>query len=252
MARPVIFESDGLRLHGEVHLPESEGRHPGLCICHGIPAVPYNAQDAGYHDLAVRFAAAGFVTMLFFFRGAGTSEGDFDMGGWSRDLGAAITALSGMKEVDASRLFVMGFSGGAAAAIHRAAYDARIRGVISCASPAHFGDLIDGAGLDDCLTRWRDIGIIRTRGFPDDTDGWVTAFREVSPQDHVGRIAPRPVLLLHGDADEVVPVSHAHVLHGAARAPKEIITIPGGAHRLRVDEMAMSAALHWLHAHATG
>jgi uncharacterized protein len=252
MTQPVILHSDGLILHGEVHLPKAAGLRPGLCICHGIPAVPYNAQDPGYHDLAVRFASAGFITMLFFFRGAGTSEGDFDMEGWSRDIEAATTLLAEMKGVDAARLFVMGFSGGAAAAIHRAAFDRRIAGVVSCASPAHFGDLIDGDGLDHCLTRWREIGIVRTPGFPQDADGWAGGFREVTPERHIWRIAPRPILLLHGDADEVVPVSHAHVLRAAAREPTQLTIIPGGAHRLRVDERAMSAAHDWLQSAATG
>jgi len=252
MAQPVAFESEHLRLLGELHLPASTGPYPALCICHGIPAVPYNAQDPGYHDLAARLAGSGFVTLLFFFRGAGLSEGDFDMAGWSRDIDAAVTFLAGLPEVDTSRLFLMGFSGGAAAGIHRAAHDPRIAGVVSCASPAHFADLLDGDGLNACLARWREIGIIRTPGFPADVERWLVGFREVAPQDHIGRIAPRPVLLLHGDADEVVPVAHARMLHAAAREPKQLTVLPGGAHRLRVDEIAMSTALEWLRTHAAG
>jgi dipeptidyl aminopeptidase/acylaminoacyl peptidase len=249
VAQPVSFDCDGLRLAGELHRPEAAGPHPGLCICHGIPAVPFNPQDTGYHDLAARFAASGFATLLFNFRGAGLSDGDFDMLGWSRDVGAALTALSAVDSVDASRLFLMGFSGGAAASIHRAAYDARVSGVVSCASPADFRDLIEGPALAACISRWREIGIIRDAAFPTDMDAWVSGFLEVAPVAHVGRIPPRPLLLMHGDADEVVPVSHAHRLFEAAGQLAQLVIVPGGAHRLRVDERAMSAALEWLHSH---
>lgn len=252
MAYPVSIESDGLRLSGELHLPTGSGAHPGLCICHGIPAVPYNPEDSGYRELATRCADAGFTTLLFNMRGAGLSEGDFDMPGWTRDIAAAIDYLEESAAVDSSRLFLMGFSGGAAAGIYRAAYDTRIAGVVSCASPAHFADLVEGNTLDARLSRWRQIGIIRDPSFPRDIDAWCAGFRDVAPVAHVRLIAPRPILFLHGDADEVVPVAHAHELLSAAHEPKDLTILPGGIHRLRVDERAMSHALEWLRSHASG
>ncbi|MBN1152748.1 MAG: alpha/beta hydrolase, partial [Dehalococcoidia bacterium] len=184
--------------------------------------------------------------------GAGLSQGDFDMRGWTRDLGAAIDYLLGVKAVEPSHVFVMGFSGGAAAAICRAAQDSRIAGVVSCASPADFEDLIEGQKLDDCLARWRQIGIVRDPLFPRDMAEWATGFRDVAPVEHIARISPRPILILHGDADDVVPVSHAHRLSAAAREPKSLSIIPDGLHRLRVNEQAMSIALDWLHARSSG
>jgi len=244
--RPVALASDGLCLAAELHLPQVPGTHPALCICHGIPAIPFNPCDSGYRDLAARFASLGFVTLIFNMRGAGLSDGDFDIAGWSRDIGAAITFLSTEGSVNPSMLYLMGFSGGAAAAIHRAAADTRVAGVIACASPAHFRDLPGKGGFPACLTRWREIGIIRDPAFPRDMESWTSGFLEVAPVAHIGRLAPRPLLLLHGDADEVVPVSHARDLYAAAREPKQLTIIPGGAHRLRVDEAAMSIAADWL------
>ena len=138
-----VITSDGLQLVGGLHLPMAAGRLPALCICHGIPAVPFNPEDSGYHDLAARFADLGFVTLAFNMRGAGLSGGDFDMLGWSRDIGSAVAALSDSDFVDPARIFLLGFSGGAAAAIHRAAVDPRVAGVVSCASPADFRALVD-------------------------------------------------------------------------------------------------------------
>ncbi len=251
MAIPVSFTSDQLRLTGELHLPSISGPWPGLLICHGIPAVPYNPDDTGYRDLAARCAEAGFASLVFNFRGAGLSQGDFDMRGWSRDLARAVTFLKDTQDIAVSRVFLIGFSGGAAASIHVAANDNRIAGVVSCAAPAHFDDLVEGPALRDCLVRWREIGIIRNPEFPEDIDAWAAGFREVAPLDHVGRIAPRPVLLLHGDADEVVPVSHAHQLAAAAGQNARLEIVPGAVHRLRVDERAMTTALEWLRQHGS-
>ncbi len=251
MAIPVSFLSDQLRLVGELHLPETAGPWPGLCICHGIPAVPFNPEDTGYREVAARFAAAGFATLVFNFRGAGLSEGNFDMLGWSRDLSTAVTFLSHVDHVDMSRIFLTGFSGGAAASIHLAARDDRVKGVVSCASPAHFCDLIEGPALNECLSRWREIGIIRDPGFPPDLADWVSGFLEVAPVRHAGRIAPRPLLLIHGAADDVVPLSHAHQLYNAAAEPKHLEILTDGVHRLRVDERAIGIALRWLRKHAS-
>ena len=54
----------------------------------------------------------------------------------------------------------------------------------------------------------------------------------VSPVHYVRRDLP-PILTIHGDADRIVPYSHASDLHErleAAGAENELLTIPGGGH----------------------
>ena len=244
--RKVEIRSDGLRLAGELYSPASAAKLPAVCICHGIPAVPFDPGERGYAVLAQRVAAEGFITLIFNFRGAGLSEGNFDMPGWTRDLVHALTFMQGLEVVDNSKTFLLGFSGGAAASLYVAATDRRVAGVVSCASPADFEAILEGSRLEERLSEWRQIGIVRDPEFPADFAAWAAGFREVAPVSLVRRIAPRPLLLIHGDADEVVPVSHAHALFDAAGDPKQLAVIEGGAHRLRVDEHAMSVALEWL------
>lgn len=244
--QPVGFTSDGLRLAGRLFLPDGTLQAPGLCICHGIPAVPFNPSEEGYAVLARRFAGGGFATLLFNFRGAGLSEGNFDMAGWTRDLDRAVGCLASQPRVDPDRIFLLGFSGGAAAAICMAAHSEVVRGVVSCAAPAVFDDLFAGPAMDSALAHWREIGIIRDASFPPDRSAWERGFREVEPVSHVSRIAPRPLLILHGGADEVVPVAHASRLYEAAREPKELAIVAEGRHRLRVDERAMDLAANRL------
>jgi fermentation-respiration switch protein FrsA (DUF1100 family) len=61
-----------------------------------------------------------------------------------------------------------------------------------------------------------------------------------------------PVLIIHGDADEVVPVKEAYELDGSLTAPRKLSILAAGDHRLSdrgVLERAMAEALDWLAKH---
>jgi len=53
---------------------------------------------------------------------------------------------------------------------------------------------------------------------------------DFQPLAAVGRLTPRPLLLIHGDADTAVRPVHARRLFDAAGAPRELWTVPGAAH----------------------
>ena len=59
-------------------------------------------------------------------------------------------------------------------------------------------------------------------------------------------ISPRPLLLVHGDKDDVVDVKNATQLYEAAKDPKKLIIIKGAGHRLRRDERAVKTVVDWL------
>jgi predicted acyl esterase len=76
----ISWKSDGLTIIGELYLPAGRrGTFPALVICHGIPAKVKGPDDRGYPLLAERFCQEGFEVLIFNFRGAGLSEGDFDI-----------------------------------------------------------------------------------------------------------------------------------------------------------------------------
>ncbi len=243
----IAFSSDGLRLTGEIYFPDGPGpAFPALIICHGIPAALPVPGDQGYPLLARSFCELGIITLIFSFRGCGKSEGNFDMLGWTRDLSAAIDFISAVPTVDASRLFLMGFSGGAAAAIYVAAADPRVKALVSCCSPTRFTMIERPEGLAGFLSQAREVGTIKDPGFPPSVDAWAADFKKVSPIKYVSHISPRPVLFIHGDQDDVVPVSQARELYRRAGEPKGLAIIPGAGHRLRLDERAMDKARQWV------
>jgi len=244
----ICLKSDGLELAGELYIPSESQPCPALCICHGIPAAPYNPQDRGYATLAQRFCAAGFITLIFNFRGTGKSLGNLDILGWSRDLGAAIDFLSGLSRVNKTRICLLGFSGGAAVGIYVAAHDSKIFSLVACACPADFSLLAAREETPFSIHRFREIGAIRDKDFPPSIEEWLRGFKTISSLHWIDKISPRPLLLVHGDADEVVPVEQAYKLYQKAKEPKELAIIPGARHKLRLEEKAMATVLDWLRA----
>jgi dipeptidyl aminopeptidase/acylaminoacyl peptidase len=248
MKREIILTTDNLRLPGEVYFPETTKEpRPAVCLCHGIPSgQPSPSDDRGYPGLAERFCAAGFITLIFNFRGAGPAEGNLDVMGWTRDLEAAIDYLASLEEVDKYRLCLLGSSGGAAVSVYVAANDQRISSLVTFACPAEFGFLTDKERAKATIDHFRGIGVIRDSDFPPSVDEWLEGFSTVSPIRWINRISPHPLLLIHGDKDDLVPVEHAHQLYERAGEPKKLVIIPGAGHRLRHEEKAITAALDWL------
>jgi dipeptidyl aminopeptidase/acylaminoacyl peptidase len=244
---PISWKSDGLTIRGEIYLPSGPPEpFPALILCHGIPAKVKGPDDRGYPLLAERFCREGFFVLIFNFRGAGLSEGDFDILGWARDLEKGLNTLYLRPEVDRKRVFLMGFSGGAAVSIYVAARHKEAAAVVSCASPAEFRDLSTAKGLEDFLTHARDVGIVKNPDFPRSMEVWKKSFKTVRPIDWIDRIPPRPLLLIHGTRDDVVQVSHARRLYERVKGKAELFIIEGAGHRLRVEEKAMDKAVAWL------
>jgi fermentation-respiration switch protein FrsA (DUF1100 family) len=242
----IHLKADGLELRGELHVPSRDRSHPALCICHGIPATPPDPADKGYALLAEQFCHAGFATLIFNFRGTGRSQGNLDILGWTRDLQAALGILHSLKEVDRHRLCLLGFSGGAAVCVYAAAHDPRVSLVATCACPADFHSLHHKETPVETIERFRQIGAVRDKDFPPSIEDWQKGFETVTPINWVDRISPRPLLVVHGDADELVPVEHARRLYQKAKEPKELKIIRGAQHRMRLNNEAMDSVLDWL------
>ena len=249
----IVWKSEGLRIFGEMYHPAgSSPPFPSLVICHGIPGKTKGADDPGYPALAERFCREGFLVVIFNFRGTGASEGNFDLLGWARDLESGLDCLRKRPEVDGGRTYLMGFSGGGAVSIYVAARRQEIAGLVSCASPAEFDDLVSGPALTDFLAHSREVGIIRDPLFPPSLPEWKNSFETVKPLQWIAQIPPRPLLLIQGSADEVVDPRHARLLYEKVKGQADLYEIEGAGHRLRLEERAMDKALEWMKKTAFG
>lgn len=241
------IRSGRLRLHGHLALPPpaatAPGR-PGLVVCHGFPIDARGAASSGqtYPELADRLAAeAGWAVLTFNFRGTGASEGDFSLGGWLADLRAAVDHL--MASGAAEGVWIAGSSTGGSLAICEAGEDQRVLGVAALSARADFDDW--AAHPRRFLEHARAIGVVRHRDFPPRMEEWTLELRELRPLALAAKLAPRPLLLVQGSDDDMVPALDARALadcHGSA----ELRIINGAGHRLRHDPRAVAVLLGWL------
>jgi len=240
-----VFRPDGLALQGRAIVPDDPPLL--LVLCHGIPgSARRDPSDDGYEGFARAMAAHGYGAFWFDFRGARGAPGEFSVGGWMRDLESALDALDGDAEIGGIPRAVVGSSAGGAVSIAVAARREDVSAVATLAAPASFtfGGLVSDPGR--LLQTFRNTGIVHDPAFPPDLEDWWGEFKAYAPEEMIGKIAPRPVLLVHGDSDDVVGYPHAERLFVAAGEPKELVRIPGGAHQLRRDPRAVDALADWL------
>lgn len=238
---------------GDVCRPDKD--KPFLILCHGIPRAGTEAEkrekeaekedsDGGYPALAGRCAALGLPVFHFNFRGTGESEGDFDLLGWTRDLTAF---LDYWEQRGADLGFSLwGFSAGAAVSACVAAAEPRVKNVILAACPASFRKIFPRESLDQLIDRFRQGGMIRDPAFPSDPVQWLEGIYAVEPVKYIARLAPRPLLVAHGTADELIPYSHAFELYRQAGRGRQLLILPGAQHQLRRDEKAVEFCLRGL------
>jgi fermentation-respiration switch protein FrsA (DUF1100 family) len=218
----IALEVDDITIVGQIFLPDNKSQYPAVCLCHGFPSGnPPDPADGGYPVLAEKICHEGFAVMIFNFRGTGDSGGNLDILGWTRDLRAAVDYIWDLTYIDVADLSLVGFSAGAATSVYVASQDKRVARVAACACPAEF-TLVTGADEpQSVIDHYRSIGAIRDAGFPPSAEEWLNSFKPITPINHIAGIAPRPLLLVHGSQDELVPVSHARRLYEAAEEPKQ-------------------------------
>lgn len=217
----VSFQSsDDLNLSGWF-FPADDSASPAILYA------PATARDqrSGL-SLVVPFHQAGYHVLLFSYRGHGTSDGDrfgFTYGAAeSRDVDAAVQYLS--EERGIKKIGAIGHSAGAVSIILSASRNPQISAIVA-ASPFNSVEEI-----------WETN---RPVLFPKplyNLTMWFSEFRkgfsrhQVRAQDVIGKIAPRPLLLLHGSADKRITQEQALQLYSEAKEPKRLWIIEGATH----------------------
>lgn len=223
----VSFHStDGIPLHG--WLLRGEPDRPALILCHG-----YQRSIEETFGLGVELRRHGYTVMLFDFRGCGHSGGRYTTIGHHEpeDLVGATRWLRGRLGPDVP-IGVLGISMGGAVAIEGAARVPDIAAVITDSAFAH----LSGA-MELRFSRLRGMNLhahrVTMRIAEQMCRGRVS---HVRPVDVIDRIAPRPILMIHGGRDGIVPMSHLDELYDAAGEPKERWVVEGATHAMaRMD-----------------
>jgi hypothetical protein len=181
-----------------------------------------NAENMTSHFGFVNWLpAAGFNLMVFDYRGYGQSAGRPQRAGVYADSCAALAYLSSRNDIDPARLLVFGQSLGAAQAIAVVGGGVRqgVRAVVAESSFYSYRSIVRDS-----------IGKIPLFSFFKTPLAHILINDDLSPVDYVGKIAPIPLLLIHGTKDEIIPFRHAELLLARAGEPKTLWRIEGGTH----------------------
>lgn len=253
---PIDFsEPGGPRLRGRIFRPNfsaasGAGRH-GIVLVHGFPEARLapGASTHGYPQLAARLSAeTGGVVLTFDLRGTGLSEGDFSLLGWRADLAAAVQVVREVPGV--SKVWLVGAAAGATLAIAAAAEDSAIAGVAAFAPQL---ELVErSADPRRLVAEARAAGLVRSAGFPPDPASWARELYSLRPLQLAARLPPRPLLVVHGASDEVVPAADARALAEAAHSSAELRVLAGAGHALLYDPRALALLLGWFDRHLGG
>jgi alpha/beta superfamily hydrolase len=236
------FEVDGLALAAHVARPATTASVPAVVLCHDFPTPPRGSLASGltFPELADRIARdIGWMVFTFNFRGTGGSEGDFSVGGWLADQRMAIDYLSAREEVNG--VWLVGTGAGGTLALITAARDKRVRGVATLGAQATLRGWDTSRFIDHC----RRMGVLRTPDAPEDPAAWAKEIAGVNALGAARRLAPRPLLVLHGSDDDVAPVDDARLL-AEAHGDAELRIVMMAGRRIRHDPRAIASLFGWL------
>ena len=243
-----FLELEGRRLGAHIATPRAApgavGPRPGLVLCHGLPAGPRGAVSCGstFPELADHVAhETGSVAVAFNLRGTGGSQGEFTLAGWRDDLRDVVAIFAARPDVGS--VWIAGVAEGGTLAVCVAAEEPLVRGVATIASPASLSEWArDPASLVDQARR---TALISEDAAPDLTQ-WGRDAAALDARTAAARLAPRPLLVLHGSDDTVVDVAEARALAAAAGDAGELKVIASAGHELRHDPRAIALLIGWL------
>jgi len=204
---------DGTRLNGWF-LP-AQGEAKGTVVFfHG------NAENISTHiGMVYWLPKEGYNVFLFDYRGYGLSEGKAEIHGVHLDGQAALEFIAHYPGVDAERLVVFGQSLGGAIAVY---------------STVHSKVQVKALILESTFADYRKIfqeklaGVFLT--WPLQWPLSYTVTDQYSPVLHIGQLTDTPLLVVHGEADRIVPLHHGQQLFDAAVGDKQLWLVEGGVH----------------------
>lgn len=208
--------ADGVKLNAwylPAAIPEQQGT---ILFLHG------NAENMSTHIGSVFWLPArGYNVLLLDYRGYGRSQGSPTAAGAQFDIDAAHAYLLQRKDIDPQRIILFGQSLGGALALDYAGFSPRrnqLRGVIS----------------DSAFSSYRLISReVLSRSWVTAALKWPLSLLvgdDHNPSRGIARITPKPVLIIHGKADKIIPVHHAQKLYEAANEPKTLWLLDNVGH----------------------
>lgn len=246
--RKTIFNPLGQRLAALFYpaSPKKKGFCPAIVVCHGFTG----SKEGGGRALqmAEQLQLRGFCVLLFDFSGCGESEGAFakiTLSAQINDLGAVVAWC---RREGLNPLYLTGRSFGGTTALLYSGEDPDIAATCTWAAVARPYELF--RGLLEVNNSSPDDPLLMIQG----QEGTVSVERAFfadlhkhNPLRSAAALAPRPFLVIHGLADNLVLPQEGKLLYEAAGEPKELCLIDGADHRFSGhDGRVWEVMFRWL------
>jgi alpha-beta hydrolase superfamily lysophospholipase len=209
----VYFQSRGEKLRLAAWFVPRENANQAIILVHGRNASKQNAISGRLPSLAAECVKAGFSVLMMDLRGHGESEGRrYTWGVLERKdvLGAVDFLLE--KGYLPGTIYVLGISLGGASVMFATQEEPAIARVVVDSTFARLIDLVE--------PNWKKESGLPDFFLPGVYFVWKTQYgfnlKDVAPVEAVSAIYPRPVLVLHSQKDEVIPVQQAYQLAKAS------------------------------------
>lgn len=254
MKEHVWIESRNKRLSTMLHLPESfvQGT-PLVVFCHG-----FTGNKVGYNHLTLNLATSlensGYGVLRFDFLGSGDSDGDFSkdtiVAGWQQDLINVLGWIGKQEKFLTSPIFLYGHSLGGLIVLTHKDFTHRLAGRIVFAPVTtpidNFRDVILGKELwlrslaGETIENFFDKGFTLESQFVQDLVE--NKYEPIVDNKEV----KTPLLLVHGKADVVVPISGSQKFFDAYSGIKEFAVTEFDHGALGAQKELQSIILSWL------
>jgi pimeloyl-ACP methyl ester carboxylesterase len=247
----VLLADDGVPIVAWLDPPSAPATGAGsvaLVTAHGFTV---HCRRPGVAAVVAGLRRFGAV-VSFDFRGHGRSGGLSTVGDLEvADLAAAVAWA---RDLGFRRVVTVGWSMGAGVAVRHAALHGGVDAVVAVSGPSrwHYRGTAPmrllHLGVETAPGRAVLARLFATRVAP---EGWDPS--PEPPDALAGRVAPTPLLLVHGDADRYFPIEHARWLALAAGPTATLWEVPGFGHaEASVDAPLLDRIGRWAVAAVTG
>jgi pimeloyl-ACP methyl ester carboxylesterase len=239
--------SRGNSLSGVLHHPAAARPSGAVILCHGMES---DKNSDKLVLLSQALAERGILALRFDFSYVGASSGRFEDITYSGEVDDLKAAYALAQDRQTGKTAILGSSMGGSVALLFAAQEPSVAALVTVAAPLHPENFPRRMLTPEQLQQWR------VRGFTTYNGQRLNATL-LEDLEHIdvpasARKIRCPVLILHGDADEVVPVKEAHELHDCLPNSKRLVIFEGSDHRLSnpmILRHAIAQALEWLTEH---
>jgi alpha/beta superfamily hydrolase len=244
--RIFFTNSCGDTLSGVLHHPSAKP-NGAVILCHGMES-DKNSEKLIFLGRAL--AEKGIISLRFDFRYVGESSGKFEDITYSGEVDDLQAAHAWIQSRQPGKTAIFGSSMGGTVGLLFAAQEPTLAALVTLAAPLHPENFPKRILTSAQLQQWRDQGFTIHNGRRLNVS--LLADLEKIDVPAAARKIRCPVLILHGDADEVVPVEEAYELDACLCQSRRVSILPGADHRVSdpgAMQRALAEARDWLTEH---